>query len=124
MEDQAPYGDTSFDRILAPYAQVLWGEGFAIEQVRPFGSFGVSANWAASDGHYFRVEAQVIEGTCYAALFSTTAGHCETLAAWLRLETPYELWWLLQRNLRLAVARAQACAVARAAHGDGYHAAA
>lgn len=114
MEDQAPYGDNSFDHLLAPYACVLESEGFSVEQPRPFGSFGVSADWAAREGHYFRAEAQVIEGKCYVALFETTAGHCEPLVAWLRLGVPQELRWLLQRSLKLAVARLEARTAATA----------
>ena len=117
MEDQAPYGDNSFDHLLAPYARVLASEGFAVEQPRPFGSFGVSADWAAREGRYFRAEAQVIEGNCYVALFETTAGHCEPLVAWLRLESPQELWWLLQRSLKLAVARLESRQAGLATHG-------
>jgi hypothetical protein len=101
------------DAQLAPYAEVLRAEGFTVASLGPSGRGLLGGTWEPAPEVYYFCDLAVEEGNTLAVLHRLRPGEWPMrLFYWMRLETPEELRWLLQRSHRLCQARANTAAEA------------
>lgn len=109
MEEQAPYvvATAATPAALAPYAAVLQAEGFQVEDWAPTSLPSLYSTWEPAPQVYYFCDLALVDGKVHAGLMRKRNGEWAfRLFHWMRVDTPEELRWLLQRSVRLQQAHA------------------
>jgi hypothetical protein len=108
MEAPAPHiAAVAYLEVFAPYVAVLEAEGFVLEKRTLRKILRVCTTWEPVPQLYYFCDLVVVEGAIHVWLVRKP--HKEPpfpLFHWMRIETPEELRWLLQRSVHLGNARA------------------
>jgi hypothetical protein len=109
MEEQAPYivATATTPAALVPYVAVLQAEGFQVENWAPSSYPSLYSTCQPQPQVFYFCDLVVVEEEVHAWLILKRAdAPAFRLFHWMRVDTPEELRWLLQRNVNLGQARA------------------
>jgi hypothetical protein len=118
MEEQAPYivATATTPAALVPYVAVLQAGGFQVEDWAPSSHPSLYSTYQPQPQVFYFCDLVVVEEEVHAWLVLKRAdAPAFRLFHWMRVDTPAELRWLLQRNVSLAQARVKPKAELRAA---------